>query len=274
MKLQGKVVIVTGAGNRRIRLGGGGSGIGQTIARLFAQEGAKVVASDVSDEGGQETVAMIRAAGGAAAFVRADVSDSEQVKAMVTFAIETYGKLDCMVNNAGISGPLGGAAEIEEADWDATMAVNLRGVYLCCKYGIPALFDNGGGAIINMASIGALIGSGPPLIGPICAYNSSKGGVVALTRTIAYAYGRRGIRANAILPGSIDTPQATMPPRLRQALVDQTPLGRVGKPEDVAKVALFLASDDSFFVTGASIVVDGGFTLSQGTVYPQFALGE
>lgn len=274
MRLHGKVAIVTGAGGRRKRLGGSGSGLGRAGALLFAKEGARVVVSDISEEGGQETVGLIKTAGGEAAFVCTDVGDSNQVKDMVGFAVKTFGKLDILFNNAGVSGTLAGAAELSEADWDAAMAVNLRGVFLCCKNGIAAMVENGGGSIINMASIGALMGGGPPLVGPICAYNTSKGGVVALTHTIAYAYGHRGIRANAILPGSIDTPKHDMPRAMRQALIDQTPLRRVGQPEDVAKVALFLASDDSCFVTGASIVVDGGFTLSQGTVYPKFALSQ
>lgn len=273
MRLQGKVAIVTGAGNRRQRMGKNvGSGIGRAGALEFARAGARVVVSDVNEEGGLETVALIRQAGGEAAFIRADVSDSAQVKAMIDCAIATYGKLDIIFNNAGVSGPLAGAAEVSEVDWDATMSVNLRGVFLCCKYAISALIANGGGSIINMASVGALTGGGPPLLGPICAYNTSKGGVVALTHTIAYAYGHQGIRANAILPGTIDTPGADMPLPLRQALIAQTPLRRIGQPDEVAKVALFLASDDSSFVNGASIVVDGGYTLSQGTVYPQSAL--
>lgn len=274
MKLRDRVAIVTGAGSRRQRIGGGsgGSGLGRAGALAFAREGARVIVSDLSEEGGQETVDLIRQAGGEAAFVRADVSDSDQVRAMVRFAVESYGRLDVLFNNAGISGPLAGVADVEDADWDLTMAVNLRGVYLCCKHAIPAMIERTGGSIINMASVGALMGGGPPFIGPIAAYNTSKGGVVALTRTIAYAYGHMGIRANAILPGSIDTPKGDVPPQLRQALIDQTPLGRIGQPEEVAKVALFLASDDSSFVTGASIVVDGGYTLSQGVVYPRFAL--
>ncbi len=273
MRLHGKVAIVTGAGGRRQRLGGSGSGLGRAGALLFAKEGARVVVSDVSEEGGQETVSLIKAAGGEAAFIRTDISDSNQVKRMIEFAIETYGKLDILFNNAGVSGSLAGAAELTEEDWDTAMAVNLRGVFLCCKYGIVAMIKNGGGSIINMASIGALMGGGPPFVGPICAYNTSKGGVVALTHTVAYAYGHKGIRANAILPGTIDTTKHDLPPKLKQALIDQTPLRRVGQAEEIARVALFLASDESSFVTGASIVVDGGYTLSQGVVYPQFSLG-
>ena len=266
MRLQNKVTTVTGAG----------SGIGRAAAILFAREGARVVVADISEEGGRATVESIVAAGGEAWFILTDVSDSAQVKAMVDFTLARYGKLDVMYNNAGIGGPPGGAADILEADWDATLAVNLRGVFLCCKHGIPALVKNGGGSIINQASIGAVVGGGPPLLGPVAAYNTSKGGVVSLTYTVAYAYGHLGIRANALLPGVIESAMTDFfmaIPEARQTLIDNTPLRRVGQPEDVARVALFLASDDSVFVSGAAIVVDGAYILSQGRTYPKMALG-
>lgn len=264
MKLKNKVAIVTG----------GGSGIGRAASILFAAEGAKVVIADVSEEGGTGTVKMIRVAGGEAMFIRTDVADTAQVKAMVDRAIASYGRLDIAYNNAGVGGPLGSAAEIDEAEWDAAMAINLRGVYICCKYEIPRMIEVGGGSIINQSSIGAIIGGGPPLLGPVGAYSASKAGVVGLTQSIAYTYGHQGIRANAILPGVIETPMATYlnNPASRQLVIDSTPLHRLGQPEDIAKVALFLASSDSSFVSGASIVVDGAYVLSQGVTTPKFAL--
>ncbi len=260
MRLRDKVTIVTGAG----------SGIGRAAATRFAQEGAKVVVVDINEEGGNETVTSIKAAGGDAAFIRTDVSDSAQVKEMLSFAVATYRKLDVMFNNAGIFGVRGGPAEVAEEDWDKTIRVNLRSVYLCCKYGIPELIRNGGGSIINTASIGAFTCSVSPGLPSNSVYSTAKAGVVQLTRTIAWTYGRKGIRANAILPGVIET-QLMRPAlannEIQQALTNQTPLGRIGRPEDVANLVLFLASDESSFITGASIVIDGGFALGPGPAY-------
>ncbi len=257
MKLSGKVATITGAA----------SGIGRAAAILFAQEGAKVVAADINEDGGRETVNLIKAAGGEAVFIRTDVSDSRQVQTMVNFTVETYGQLNAMYNNAGIGEGFGGVAEIEEADWDKMMSVNLRGVYLCCKYGVPELIKAGGGSIVNQSSVSAISGGGPPLMGPITGYSAAKGGVISLTNSIAYAYGHQGIRANTILPGLIATGMTA--PLMQSAsylevAVEYIPLRRVGQPEELARVALFLSSDDSSYVTAASIVVDGGFIQSQG----------
>lgn len=265
MKLSDRVAIVTGAAG----------GVGRATAVLFAREGARVVVADVAEEGGHETVASIRAEGGTAEFVRTDVGDSAQVQAMIAFTVQHYGKLDVMFNNAAVYETAGGPVEIDEADWDRTMTVNLRGVYLCCKYGIPEMVRGGGGSIINQSSVAAIQGGGPPLVGPVSAYTTSKGGVVALTHSVAYAYGSAGIRANAILPGLIETRMVAAllaSPKFRQTVIESTPLGRWGQPEEVAAVALFLASDDASFVSGASIVVDGACSLSQGTVCTKPAL--
>ncbi len=260
MRLQGKVVTITGAA----------SGMGKVTALLFAREGARVVAADVNEKGGTEVVGLVKESGGQAAFIRTDVGDSRQVQGMVNFAVETYGKLDVMYNNAGIFGGRGGPIEVSEEDWDKTMDVNLRGTFLCCKYGIPEMIKSGGGSIINTASIASFTGGGAPGKQPNCAYNTSKAGIVQLTRTTAFAYGRKGIRANAILPGFVDTPMGAPglgSPGVMDTVIDMLPIPRLGRPEDIANLALFLASDESSYITGASIVIDGGFTVSYGPVY-------
>ena len=266
MQLTDKVAVVTG----------GASGIGRAAARLFAAAGASVLVADVDAAGGEWTVDSIREAGNDAAFLRTDVSQTSSVKAMVEFASQHLGKLDVLCNCAAVDTSLGGVAETSEEEWDATMAVNLRGVYLCCRYAVPHLIANGGGSIVNLSSVAAIQGGGPPLLGPMAAYTASKGGVVALTNSVAYAYGSKGVRANTILPGLIET--AMSAPLLassafRETVCRNTPLGRWGQAEEVAKVALFLASDDASFVTGATIVVDGGCFLSQGTTYAEPDLG-
>jgi NAD(P)-dependent dehydrogenase (short-subunit alcohol dehydrogenase family) len=265
VNLTDKVAVVTG----------GASGIGKAAARLFAGAGASVIVADVDDAGGAGTVDSIREAGNDASFLHTDVSQTTSVKAMVEFALQQHGRLDVLCNCAAIDTALGGVAETPEEEWDATMAVNLRGVYLCCRYAVPALIAGGGGSIVNMASVAAIQGGGPPLLGPMAAYTTSKGGVVALTNSVAYAYGSRGVRANTILPGLVETGMSApllASPSFRETVCRSTPLGRWGQPEEVAKVALFLASDDASFVTGAAIVVDGGCFLSQGITYTEPAL--
>ena len=260
MRLQDKVATITGAA----------SGIGKAAAELFAAEGARVVVADVSERRGKETAEEITAGGGAAAFIRTDVRDAAQVKAMVDFAVETYGRLDVMFNNAGIGSTQGGPADVPDDDWDTTMSVNLRGIYLCCRYGIPELIKSGGGSIVNTASIGAFLAGSPTGMPATSSYSVSKAGVVQLTRTVAWTYGRQGVRANAVLPGMIATRGAVRVPGItdvEQTFIAHTPLGKVGKPEDVAKLALFLASDDSSHITGTSMIIDGGYSLNQGAVY-------
>ena len=249
-RLDGKVALITGAGN----------GMGRVASVLFAQEGARIVVADWSEAGGAETVAAVEAAGGEAAFVKVDVARAEQVEAMVAVAMDRFGSLDVLYNNAGIfPADDGGVTETPEPTWDRVMEVNLKGVWLGCKYGVPAMLASGGGSIVNVASFVALMGAATAQI----AYTASKGGVLAMTREIAVEYGRQGIRANSLCPGPIATPMLeelmSDPDRRARRLV-HIPMGRLGQAEELAKAALFLASDESSFMTGAQLVVDGGIT--------------
>ncbi len=249
-RLDGKVALITGAGN----------GMGQVASVLFAQEGARIVVADFSEAGGAETVAAVEAVGGEAAFVKVDVANTDQVRAMVDFAMDRFGALNVLYNNAGIfPGDDGGATETPEPTWDRVMEVNLKGVWLGCKYGIPAMLASGGGSIVNVASFVALMGAATAQI----AYTASKGGVLAMTREIAVEYGRQNIRANSLCPGPVSTPmleELMSDPARKARRVVHIPMGRLGQAEELAKAALFLASDDSSFMTGAQLVVDGGIT--------------
>ena len=249
-RLEGKVALITGAGN----------GMGRAASLLFASEGARVVAVDAVEDAGRATVGAITETGGDATFVAADVSDEDHAAAMVRFAVDTYGALHVLYNNAGIfPADDGGVTETDVATWDRVMDVNLKGVWLGCKHGVPAMIDSGGGSIINTASFVALMGAATPQI----AYTASKGGVLAMTREIAVEHARNGIRANALCPGPIDTPLLAQllsdPDWARRRLV-HIPMGRPGHAEELAKAALFLASDDSSYMTGSELVVDGGIT--------------
>ena len=255
MRLQDKAALITGAG----------SGIGREAAFLFAKEGASVVAVDMNEAAGGETVAAIEKDGGRATFVRADVSRAADVEAMVAAAKKAYGRLNVLFNNAGIFPANDGSVlETDEKTWDLVVSVNLKGVFLGCKYGIPALLESGGGSIINTASFVALMGSATPQI----AYTASKGGVLALTREIAIEFARKGIRVNAICPGPVDTPLLqelfSDPARKARRLV-HIPMGRLAQAKEVAQAALFLASDDSSYVNGAAFTVDGGITAAYTT---------
>jgi len=249
-RLAGKVALITGSS----------SGQGRAAAVLFAREGAWVVVSDINVAGGEETVRLVRKAGGEAIFHAGDVAKAAEVEALVAAATRAYGALHVLYNNAAVWG--GGddfVTDLGEDAWDRILAVNLKGVFLCCKYGIPALIAAGGGAVINTASAAGLIGSR----NRSHAYSATKGGVIALTRAMAIAYARRAVRVNAICPGGVDTPMiaSMIDTEDRERRFAQAhPLGRLGTPEDIAYCALYLASDESSWVTGAVFPVDGGFT--------------
>ena len=250
MRLGGKVALITG----------GASGMGKVASQLFATEGAKVVLTDVSDTTGDATAAEIAADGGDALFVHADVSKEADAKAMVDAAVERFGSLDVLYNNAGVMlGSDGSVDTTEESVWDTTLAINVKGVAFGCKYGVPAMIATGGGSIINVASFVAWLGAATSQT----AYTASKGAVLSMTREIAVEYARKGIRCNALCPGPIDTPllaELLSDPARRQRRLVHIPMGRLGRAEELAKAALFLATDDSSFMTGASLIVDGGIT--------------
>jgi NAD(P)-dependent dehydrogenase (short-subunit alcohol dehydrogenase family) len=246
-RLDGKVALITGAA----------SGMGLEAARLFASEGARVVLSDVSEDAGRAAAAEL---GDAGAFVKADVSHADQAEAMVRFAVETFGGLQILYNNAGVFLPDdGGVVETPEETWDRTISINLKGVWLGCRYGIPAMLESGGGSIVNVASFVALMGAATAQI----AYTASKGGVLSMTREIAVEYARQGIRANALCPGPIETPllaELMSDPQRRARRMVHIPMGRLGQAQEVVRAALWLASDESSLMTGAALVVDGGIT--------------
>ncbi|MCI0691502.1 glucose 1-dehydrogenase [candidate division KSB1 bacterium] len=250
MRLSNKVALITGAG----------SGIGREAALLFAKEGAKVVVVDINSVAGQETVSLIKAAGGEAAFTANDVSKAAEARAMIEFAEKIFGKLNVLFNNAGIFPDADGSVlETDEEVWDLVMNVNLKGVFFGCKFGIPALLRAGGGSIINTASFVALMGAATSQI----AYTASKGGVLAMTREMAVEFARQNIRLNAICPGPVETPllaQLLSDPARRQRRMVHIPMGRLARATEVAQAALFLASDESAYVNGATFTVDGGIT--------------
>ncbi|HVT44211.1 MAG TPA: glucose 1-dehydrogenase [Thermoanaerobaculia bacterium] len=250
MRLKDKVAVITGAG----------SGIGRASARLFASEGALVVAADLKEAAAEETVTMIGQAGGVASPFHADVSKAPDVEAMIAHAERTYGRLNVVFNNAGIFHP-GDASVVDtdEAIWDLVIEIDLKSVFLGCKYAIPALLRCGGGAIINTASFVALMGAAVPQI----AYTAAKGGVLSMTREIAVEFARRNIRANALCPGPVETPllaELLSDPERRERRLVHVPMGRFARADEIAAAALFLASDESSYVNGAAFVVDGGIT--------------
>ena len=250
MRLQDKVAIITGAG----------SGIGREAALIFAREGARVVVAEVNDPAGEATVAAIQGSGGDAFYVHTDVSKAASVENMVRTTEDHFGQLNVIFNNAGIF-PDADASVVNTSEevWDVVMNVNLKGVFLGCKYAIPALLRAGGGSIINVASFVALMGAATPQI----AYTASKGGVLSMTREIAVEFARQNIRANALCPGPVDTPllrAILSDPVKRQRRLVHIPPGRFAQAREIANAALFLASDESSYVNGATFVVDGGIT--------------
>ncbi|MFP6670214.1 MAG: glucose 1-dehydrogenase [Pirellulaceae bacterium] len=249
-RLNDKVALITGAA----------SGIGRETAILFAREGAQVAAIDVNDAEGEQTVQMILDEGGTALYVHADVSNASECEAMVSQAESAYGKLDVLFNNAGIMDSRDDdAVNTSEEVWDLTMQINLKGVYLGCKYGIPALRRSGGGSIINTASFVALLGAATPQL----AYTASKGGVLAMTRELAVVHARENIRVNALCPGPLHTEMLMKfldTEEKKQRRLVHIPLGRFGQASEIAQAALYLASDESSYVTGSEFTVDGGIT--------------
>ncbi len=273
--LQDKVALVTG----------GAQGIGRSTALAFAAQGAKIIVADVLDAEGEAVAAHIRQLGGEAIFVHCDISQSAAVEAMVARAVETYGRLDCAANNAGIEGEMSPCADCSEENWDRTIAVNLKGVWLCMRAELKQMLKQGGGAIVNVSSVAGLVAErGFP------AYSAAKGGVIALTRTAAAEYCKLGIRVNAVCPGVIHTPMidrtlhqmdlTAMFPEMRRSVVSRAiggllsrqawftnamtnfiePMGRHGEPEEIAQVIVWLCSDAASFVTGQALAADGGMT--------------
>ncbi len=253
MRLAEKVALITGAG----------SGMGRVAAQMFAAEGARVVVAEFDDAAGAETTRLVTDEGGQAAFVQADVSRDEDARRMVQEAVSAYGRLDVLYNNAGVMPEADHSVIDTDVDtWDRVMAVNVRGVFLGCKYAIPRMLEQGSGSIINISSFVALLGCSVPQD----AYTASKGAVLSLTRSLAVQFGPQGVRSNAICPGPIETPllmdwllKDEAAKRLRLA---RNPTGRFGKPEDIVNLAVYLASDESRWTNGAAMVVDGGISVN------------
>lgn len=251
MRLENKVCFVTG----------GGSGMGRAAAERFCREGARVAVADVTEEAGERAAEEARAAGGDAFFVRCDVTREEEVRAAVAATVERFGRLDVLYNNAGIMMEEDrSVTDTEEWVWDRTLAVNVKGIYLCCRHGIPAMLRGGGGSVINIASFVALVGCSVPQD----AYTASKGAVVALTKSLAVQFGPRGVRSNAVCPGPIETPLMTAwllsDPEAKRVRLARNPSGRFGRPDDIVAAGVYLASDESAWTNGAVLVIDGGIT--------------
>ena len=253
MRLQDKVSIITG----------GASGMGRVAARMFAAEGAQVVVADVTEPAAQSVVDEVSAAGGRAIAVAADVSREADAKRMVDAAVDAFGRVDVLYNNAGIM-PEADHSVIDTSveDWDRVMAVNVRGVFLGCKYAIPKMVEQGSGSVINISSFVALIGCSNPQD----AYTASKGAVLALTKSLAVQFAPKGVRTNAICPGPVETPLLmdwlVKDEEAKRIRLARNPTGRFGKPEEIVHMAIYLASDESRWTNGAAMVVDGGITVN------------
>ena len=251
MKLNQRVAAITGAG----------SGIGRAMALRFASEGARILAADVNALAAEQTADAVREQGGEAVPFAVNVVEPEQVRLMVERARSAFGRLDMLCNNAGI-GSTTTVVDQDPDEWDRVMAVNVKSVFLGCKYAIPVMLEQGGGVIINTASVAGMVG-----IVNRAAYSASKGAVIALTRQVAIDYVERNIRVNCLCPGTVDSPwvgrllaQSDDPGEMRRSLEARQPMGRLGTPEEVAGAALYLASDDAAFITGTGLVIDGGWT--------------
>jgi NAD(P)-dependent dehydrogenase (short-subunit alcohol dehydrogenase family) len=251
-QFDGKVVIVTGAA----------SGIGKAVALALGRQGAKVVVSDVAKEGGEETVRLLKEAGGEGMFTPCDVSQSPEVERLISTTVSTYGRLDCAVNNAGIEGTLATVADYPEEIWNKVISINLTGPWLCMKYEIPQMLKQGKGAIVNTASILGVVG-----FATASAYTAAKHGLIGLTQAAALEYAAQGIRINAVCPGFIETPmvmqrgvEAGLHPEAYQQIAALHPIKRLGKPEEIAEAVTWLCSDAASFVTGSYLIVDGGYT--------------
>ncbi|MFA4958047.1 MAG: 3-oxoacyl-ACP reductase FabG [Candidatus Methanoperedens sp.] len=246
MKLENKVAIITGAG----------SGIGRESAMLFAKEGAKVVVADVNEKGGEETVASIKNNGGESFFFKLDVTNREQSKNMVKTTLEKYGRIDVLINNAGINQDAL-VAKMTEEQWDRVIDINLKGVFNCTQAVVEVMINQGKGSIINTSSIVGVNGN----VGQVN-YSATKAGLIGMTKTLAKELGRKGIRVNAVAPGFIATPMtASVPDKILEMMKEKTPLKRLGEPRDIANAYLYLASDDANFVNGAVLAVDGGLVI-------------
>jgi len=253
MRLTGKVAVITGAG----------SGMGRVAAQMFAAEGAKVVVAEFAADAGEETVHQVVDAGGEASFVKTDVSREGDARAMVDHAVERFGRIDVLYNNAGIMPEADhSVTDTDVAVWDQVMAVNLRGVFLGCKYAIPRMVEQGAGSVINISSFVAILGCSVPQD----AYTASKGAVLSLTRSLAVQFGPKGVRSNAICPGPIETPLLMdwllKDEAAKQLRLARNPTGRFGKPEEIVNAAIYLASDESRWTNGAQFVIDGGITVN------------
>jgi NAD(P)-dependent dehydrogenase (short-subunit alcohol dehydrogenase family) len=253
MRLDGKVALITGAG----------SGMGRVAAQMFASEGARVVVAEFAEAAGTETAGLVNDAGGDATFVQADVSREDDARRMVAEAVARYGRVDVLYNNAGIMPEADHSViDTDVAIWDQVMAVNLRGVFLGCKYAIPQMLDQGSGSVINISSFVALLGCSVPQD----AYTASKGAVLSLTRSLAVQFGGRGVRSNAICPGPIETPLLMdwllKDEAAKKLRLNRNPTGRFGKPEEIVNVAIYLASDESRWTNGAHFVIDGGISVN------------